>query len=392
MVFKRHKKAAKSVPGTYEGSVKVDSRTKNLTKRLATGDIAVIDHEDLDRVSAEALVECKPSAVLNAAKSTSGRYPNLGPIILNEAGIPLIDDLGSAIMDVREGETVSVDENGVVTHRDDVIAEGVVQTAQTIQEARDAARAGMPTQLKAFATNTMEYVEREQDLILDGIGMPDVRTVFTSRHALIVVRGYRYKEDLQALRTYIREYRPVLIGVDGGADALIEAGYKPDMIVGDMDSVSDEALKSGAEVVVHAYRDGRAPGRKRVEDLGIEHVVFPATGTSEDIAMLLADAKGADLIVALGTHSTLIEYLDKGRRGMASTFLTRLQVGSKLIDAKGVSQLYRSRISNWQVAFLLIAGLLVISASLAVTDAGQILFGLVKVWFSDTIFWLKNLF
>ncbi|SDU80748.1 Uncharacterized membrane-anchored protein [Arcanobacterium phocae] len=392
MVFKRRKNAVAGVPGKCEAPVKVDSRTKNLTKRLVAGDIAIIDHEDLDRVSAEALVECKPTAVLNAAKSTSGRYPNLGPIILNEAGIPLIDDLGSAIMDIREGSMVKVDSQGVVTQNGDIIAEGVVQTAQTIQEDREAARAGMSTQLKAFATNTMEYVEREQDLILDGIGMPDVTTSFTGRHALIVVRGYRYKDDLQALRTYIREYRPVLIGVDGGADALIEAGYKPDMIVGDMDSVSDEALKSGAEVVVHAYRDGRAPGRKRVEDLGIEHVVFPATGTSEDIAMLLADAKGANLIVALGTHSTLIEYLDKGRRGMASTFLTRLQVGSKLIDAKGVSQLYRSRISNWQIAFLLITGLFVIAASLAVTDAGQILFGLFKVWFSDAIFWFKSLF
>lgn len=295
-------------------------------------------------------------------------------------------------MDIREGAIVKVDADGVVTLNGEVIAEGRVQTAQTIQDAREAARAGMSTQLKAFATNTMEYVEREQDLILDGIGMPEVHTSFAGRHALIVVRGYRYKEDLVALRTYIREYRPVLVGVDGGADALIEAGYKPDMIVGDMDSVSDEALKSGAEVVVHAYRDGRAPGRKRVEDLGIEHIIFPATGTSEDIAMLLADAKGANLIVALGTHSTLIEYLDKGRRGMASTFLTRLQVGSKLIDAKGVSQLYRSRISNWQVAFLLITGLLVIGASLAVTDAGQILFGLFKVWFSDAVFWFKSLF
>lgn len=392
MVFKRRKNANADLSGDHEGSVKVDSRTKNLTKRLVAGDIAIIDHEDLDRVSAEALVECKPRAVLNAAKSTSGRYPNLGPIILNEAGIPLIDDLGSAIMDVREGSIIKVDAAGVVTERGEIIAEGRVQTAQTIEDAREAARAGMSTQLKAFATNTMEYVEREQDLILDGIGMPDVRTSFAGRHALIVVRGYRYKEDLQALRTYIREYRPILIGVDGGADALIEAGYKPDMIVGDMDSVSDEALKSGAEVVVHAYRDGRAPGQKRVEGLGIEHVIFPATGTSEDIAMLLADAKGANLIVALGTHSTLIEYLDKGRRGMASTFLTRLQVGSKLIDAKGVSQLYRSRISNWQIAFLLIAGLLVIAASLAVTDAGQILFSLVNVWFSDTVFWFKNLF
>ncbi len=162
------------------------------------------------------------------------------------------------------------------------------------------------------------------------------------------MRGYHYKEDLQTLRHYIREYRPVLIGVDGGADALIEAGHQPDLIVGDMDSVSDDALRCGAEIVVHAYRDGRAPGLERVRALGVEPVVFPATGTSEDVAMLLADDKGASLIVAVGTHVTLVEFLDKGRSGMASTFLTRLRVGGKLVDAKGVSRLYRARISSLQ--------------------------------------------
>lgn len=392
MLFKRRKKAQADQIVDLSGSAKVDSRTKDLTKRLVPGNIAIIDHEDIDRVSAEALVECKPVVVLNAAKSTSGRYPNLGPVILNEAGVPLIDDLGPAVMEIREGAEVHVSADGVVTVDELVVAEGVVQTAQSIADNREASRAGMPTQLKAFAANTMEYVDREQDLILDGIGMPDVVTDFHGRHALIVVRGYRYREDLVALRPYIREYKPILVGVDGGADAIIEAGYSPDLIVGDMDSVSDRALKSGAEIVVHAYRDGRAPGRKRVEDLGVDHVVFPATGTSEDIAMLLADDKGADLIVAVGTHSTLIEFLDKGRRGMSSTFLTRLQVGSKLIDAKGVSQLYRSRISNWQIAFLIITGLIVIGAALAATDAGQILFSLVQVWWSDLLLWFKNLF
>lgn len=392
MVFKRRRKAPEVITTDLRGTARVDSRTKNLTKRLRSGEVAIIDHEDLDRVSAEALVECKPVAVLNAAKSTSGRYPNLGPAILLEAGIPLIDDLGSGIMDVREGQVVDVTLDGAVQHDGELVAEGIFQTQESIEEDRDAAKSGMAVQLKAFANNTMEYVEKEQDLILDGIGMPDVRTNFDGRHALIVVRGYRYKEDLASLRPYIREYRPIMIGVDGGADAILEAGYKLDMIVGDMDSVSDAALRSGAEIVVHAYRDGRAPGRKRVEDLGVEHVVFPATGTSEDIAMLLADAKHAELIVALGTHSTLVEFLDKGRRGMASTFLTRLQVGAKLIDAKGVSQLYRSRISNWQIAFLLIAGVIAMVAALAATDAGRIAFDLVQVWWSDFLLWIKNLF
>jgi len=226
----------------------------------------------------------------------------------------------------------------------------------------------------------MDYLRRERELLLDGVGVPDISTVIDGRQVLIVVRGYHYKEDLVTLRPYIKEYRPVLIGVDGGADAILEAGWKPSIIVGDMDSVSDRALTCGAEVVVHAYRDGRAPGVERVEALGVEHVVFPATGTSEDIAMLLADDKGAELIVAVGTHATLIEFLDKGRSGMASTFLTRLRVGGKLVDAKGVSRLYRQRISNWQLGWLVLAGLLALTIAIASTAAGQTTLGLLGAW------------
>lgn len=387
----RHKKDTGKA-GVLAGTARVDARTKNLTKRLGAGDIAVIDHTDIDRVSAEALVACKPLCVINAAKSTSGRYPNLGPGILHGAGVPLIDDCGSGVMDIREGTHVEISDDGEITVDGKLVAHGVVQNDETIEASQEEARAGMSVQLKAFATNTMEYVEREQDLIFDGVGVPDVRTKFEGRHVLIVVRGYRYKEDLIALKPYIREYRPIIIGVDGGADAVLEAGYKLDMIVGDMDSVSDKTLQSGAEIVVHAYRDGRAPGSKRVADLGVEHVVFPCTGTSEDVAMLLADDKGAKLIVALGTHNTLVEFLDKGRSGMASTFLTRLAVGGKLIDAKGVSQLYRSRISNWQLMALVVAGVAAIAAAMGSTATGRATLGLTVAWFSDLWRWFGSLF
>jgi len=227
--------------------------------------------------------------------------------------------------------------------------------------------------MEAFAGNTMEYLRRERELLFDGVGTPDITTRIEGRHALIVVRGYHYRQDLQTLRSYIREYRPVLIGVDGGADALMEAGHRPHLIVGDMDSVTDSALHCGAEIVVHAYRDGRAPGLERVRALGIEPVVFPATGTSEDVAMLLADDSGAELIVAVGTHATLIEFLDKGRSGMASTFLTRLRVGGKLVDAKGVSQLYRARISTRSLVGMLVVGLLALFVALAATPVGRAL-------------------
>jgi len=378
--------------------VRVDARTKKLTKRLRAGEFAVIDHSDLDRVAAESLVECRPAAVLNAAPSISGRYPNLGPDILIEAGIPLIDDLGPDIMRLKEGQRVVLDlvedspGRGSVrpVGSDEILAQGAVQTAASVAVAMEEAKAGLAVQLEAFAANTMEYMRGERDLLLNGVGMPDVRTDMNGRHVLVVVRGYSYKDDLRALKPYIREYKPVIIGVDGGADAVLEAGFKPNMIVGDMDSVSDRALGCGAEVIVHAYRDGRAPGLKRVEDLGVEHLVFAATGTSEDVAMLLADAAGAELIVALGTHATLLEFLDKGRAGMSSTFLTRLKVGGRLIDAKGVSRLYRTRISGWHLAALALAGLIALFVALAATPAGQTLLGLSGAMWDDVINFFRS--
>ncbi|MDF3045889.1 MAG: thiamine pyrophosphokinae catalytic protein [Ornithinibacter sp.] len=358
-------------PG-LSGSARVDPRTKNLTKRLRPGDIAVINHEDLDRVSAEALVACRPAAVVNASSSISGRYPNLGPEILVAAGIPLVDGAGTEVMDIKDGTGVTLDGGDVVVEGQ-TVGSGTVLDTEAVQDAMTLARAGLSDTLEAFAENTMDYLRKERELLFDGVGVPDIRTDLEGRHVLIVVRGYHYKQDLQTLRHYIREYKPVLIGVDGGADALIEARHRPDLIVGDMDSVSDDALRCGAEIVVHAYRDGRAPGLERVRELGVEPVVFPATGTSEDVAMLLADDKGASLIVAVGTHVTLVEFLDKGRSGMASTFLTRLRVGGKLVDAKGVSRLYRSRISLLSLVIMLGVGLLALGAALWSTAGGRAL-------------------
>lgn len=377
-------------PGVH-GPARVDPRTKSLTKRLMPGDIAVIDHQDIDRVSAEALVTCRPAAVLNAARSTSGRYPNLGPEILLEAGIPLVDDLGPDVMSLTDGRLVRV-LDGAVHVDGQLVAEGVVQTPETVAANLEEARAGLSVQLESFAANTMDYLRRERDLLLDGVGVPDITTPIDGRHVLVVVRGYHYKDDLATLRPYIIEYRPVLIGVDGGADAILDAGWTPALIVGDMDSVSDKALTCGAEIVVHAYRDGRAPGLERVEKLGVPHVLFPATGTSEDVAMLLADDKGAELIVAVGSHATLVEFLDKGRSGMASTFLTRLRVGSKLVDAKGVSRLYRQRISNKQLSLLVLSGLVALGVALSATSAGQTLFGLTGARFDDLFSWVGSLF
>jgi uncharacterized membrane-anchored protein len=379
------------LPGIL-GVARVDRRTKNLTKRLRPGEIAIIDHLDLDRVAAEGLVACQPAAVVNAAPSISGRYPNLGPEIIVSAGIPLIDDVGADLMlRVVDGERLRID--STVLYRDEVpLVYGVLQTKESVVAAMDEARAGLATQLEAFVANTMEYMRRERDLLLDGVGVPQISTKLEDKHVLIVVRGYNYREDLAALRPYLREYRPVLIGVDGGTDALIEAGYRPDIIVGDMDSISDEALHSGAELVVHAYRDGSAPGLARLERLGLAAVVFPATGTSEDVAMLLADDAGARLIVTVGTHATLTEVLDKGRAGNASSFLTRLRVGDKLIDAKGVSRLYRSRISTGQLMLLVGATLVVLTTAFVASPSGRAILSVARALWGSLVFWFQGLF
>lgn len=350
------------------GTARVDRRTKNLIKRLQPGDVAIIDHEDLDRVAAEGLVEARVAAVVNASASISGRYPNFGPLLVAAAGIPLIDGVGQQVIDhIREGQLVRI-EGSEVWVGPAMVGSGARQTLQTLESAYEAAKTTIGDELERFAENTLEYVRRERHLAFDTPALPDLDVGIKGRDVLIVVRGNEYREDLAALRSYVREMRPVLVGVDGGADALLESGLRPDLIVGDFDSISSSALRCGAELVVHAYPGGDAPGAKRLDALGLPYVLLEAGGTSEDVAMLLAYEKGAALIVAVGTHASMVEFLDKGRAGMASTFLTRLKVSQVLVDAKGVSRLYQGRIRKRDMTmFLLAAVLLLVVIALTVT-------------------------
>ena len=383
---------AEEPPGIV-GVARVDSRTKVLVRRLEPGDIAVIDHPDLDRVSADELIACRVAAVVNTAKSITGRYPNLGPGLLLEAGIPLIDDVGAEVLSrIADGCTVRLDKDVLYNANDQVIAKGVLLTESALAESMGEANAGVASQIDAFAANTLEFLRRERDVLTNGIEPPKLATSMKDRHVLVVVRGYRYREDLRALRPYIREYRPLMLAVDGGADALLEAGYRPDVIIGDMDSVSDEALLVGAELVVHAYPDGHAPGMTRLKSLGLDGAKLPAPGTSEDVALLVADACGASLIAVVGTHWTLEEFLDKGRPGMASTFLTHLRVGSKLVNARGVHQLYQSRISGWALAALVVAAAVTIVVAIAYSPAGPILGNYLSATWHTFAYWFTGLF
>lgn len=364
----RRRSAAANGPLT--GVARIDRRTKRLVKRLQPGDIAVINHEDLDRVAAETLVDAAPMAVVNAAMSVSGRYPNLGPLLLCQAGIPLVDDVGSAVMEsLHEGAPITVDGDRVLVGTE-VIATGVRQTTATVDAAIEDARANMGPELERFAENTVEYIRQEIELLTGELDLPEIHCDIEGRHVLIVVRGIDYKDDLSLLQQsgYLRDVRPVIIGVDGGADALLELGAVPDMIIGDFDSVSESALRCGAQLIVHGYTDGRAPGAKRLDDLGLPYSVFSAPGTSEDIAMLLAHQEGAELMVAVGTHNSMVEFLDKGRAGMASTFLVRMKVGDALVDAKGVSRLYKTSVRTSDLVWMILAATFTLAVALMLSE------------------------
>jgi uncharacterized membrane-anchored protein len=380
-LLRRTKPAPAAVEVT--GPAGVDRRTKDLIKRLEGGEVAVIDHEDLDRVAADGLVDAKVVAVVNAAPSMSGRYPNLGPQRVVEAGIPLLDDCGHDLLDrVSEGDVLRVVGNEV-WRGDEMLATGTMRDADEIEAAMETARLAIGAELERFAANTLEYIGKEARVSFEPLTLPPLHTEIRGRHALVVVRGHDYRHDLVALRPYIREYRPVLIGVDGGADALLELGLKPDIIIGDFDSVSERALSIAPDLVHHVHPDGRAPGREQLLEWDVHYEEFVAEGTSEDVAMLLAWEAGASLIVAVGTHATMVEFLDKGRKGMASTFLTRLRLGPVLVDAKGVNRLYEGRVRRLDLVLLIAAALVAILVVAIVARPIHTMFDALRVTFDD---------
>jgi len=351
------------------GTAQLGKKTKDLVKRLTSSDIAVIDHQDIDRVSAEGLIGCGVKAVVNANRSISGRYPNVGPQLLIDAGIYLLDEVGAAVFEiVKDGDTVTCIGNELICNGVPV-ATGTLLDTDQVALRLEAADQAMDTQMALFVQNTVDYLDKQSVSLIFDPWVPKIQTPIRGRQVLVVVRGYDYLQDLKTLTSYIREEKPVLIGVDGGADALVEVGFKPNIIIGDMDSVTDKTLLCGAEVIPHAYEDGSCPSLDRLQRLGLNVEPWPLAATSEDLALLLAWEKKADLIVALGTHSNLVEYLDKGRSGMASSFLVRLKVGTKLVDAKGVSKLYRAAPPPRYILLIVLTVLILVVTIIAISPA-----------------------
>jgi uncharacterized membrane-anchored protein len=378
------RRAAPRPEGPIEGIARLGERTKHLVKRLRPGEIAVIDHVDIDRIAAEELIEAGAIAVLNASPSSQGRYPNAGPLMLAREGIRLIDAPGAGLFErLKDGDRVRIVGEAIYVG-DEEVARGRVLGVPELEREMQEHRKRIDEALGEFAENTVAHVREETDLLTGNIAFPPTRASFRDRHVLIVVRGDRHRRDLKALRAYIRDVRPLIVAVDGGANGVLEAGLKPDVILGDMDSANDEALCCGAELVVHAYPDGRAPGQERLREAGLEYQVVPAAGTSEDVAMLMAHEKGAALIVSVGAHFNLIEFLDRKRGGMSSTFLTRLKIGERLVDAKGVSRLYNpsstlAPLAFFAVAFLVLLTILVITSP-ALNDVFELVWLKVRIW------------
>ncbi|MEW6203308.1 MAG: putative cytokinetic ring protein SteA [bacterium] len=353
------------------GTVRIDKRTKNLVRRIQPGEIAIIVHEDLDAVAAENLVEKQVAAVINCCRSITGKYVNRGPYVLLDAKISLIDDVGADVLNhIYEGNRIEIRNNHIYLNGK-LIATGILQSYELLNHQNQIARENLEQQIEQFADNTLRYMRKEKSLLYGDLKTKELPVDMAGKHVLVVVRGADYKKDLLALQNYTREKRPVMIGVDGGADALTEHGYKPDIVVGDMDSVGDSTLRSGACLVVHAYEGGEAPGANRLKEMGLTYHTLCAPGTSEDLALLLAHERGADIIVIVGSHFSMDEFLSKGRSGMASTFLTRLRVGSILVDAKGVSKLYESSVPPMLLVYLIIAAIVPIIAIIAVSPLAQ---------------------
>jgi len=382
---------AGSRPGVA-GTARVDRDIDRLLRRIGPGDIVVMDALDLDRITADALVEADIIAVVNCSPSISGRYPNLGPEVLVANGVMLIDDAGPEIFKkIKDGARIRLNDGGVYTG-DRRIALGTERTAEAIHDLMHEAKSGLVAHLEAFAGNTIEFIRSESPLLIDGMGIPDIDVDLHRRHVVIVAEEPNAADDLKALKPFIKEYQPVLIGVGTGADVLRKGGYRPALIVGDPESMSVEVLRSGAQVVLPADADGHAKGLERIQDLGVGAMTFPAAGSAADLALLLADHHGASLIVTVGHTANIEEFFDRTRQqSLPSTFLTRLKVGEKLVDAKAVATLYRSRVSGGAIALLVLAMLIAVIAALWVSRADATVLQWVSDYWDRFLLWVQGI-
>ncbi|MGY4103569.1 putative cytokinetic ring protein SteA [Nocardia sp. R16R-3T] len=378
-------KNTEALPG-LTGVARVDRNTRRLLRRVGPGDVVILDEMDLDRLTGDRLVEAGVAAVVNTSPSISGRYPNLGPEVLVANGILLLDTVSSDAFRIKDGTKVRIDEGVVyadklVKKAPEVLVSGIELTASDIAERMIEARNGLADHLEAFAGNTIEFIRTESALLIDGIGVPELDLYMKNRHVVVVADGPDHVDDLKRLKPFIKEYAPIMVGVGRGADTLMKRGYRPDLIVGDPDEITTATLKSGAEMILPADTDGHAKGLERIQDLGIGATTFPSSGAASDLALLLAHHHGASLIVTAGAPASLDDFFDRGRReSNPATFLTRLKIGTQLMDAKAVATLYRNRVSGTAIAMVVLAALVAVIVAMLASNMGTEALD----WASDT--------
>ncbi|MFE6861743.1 putative cytokinetic ring protein SteA [Nocardia sp. NPDC057668] len=389
-------RSSETLPGIV-GPARVDRNTRRLLQRVGPGDVVVLDEMDLDRLTADRLVQARVAAVVNASPSISGRYPNLGPEVLVANGVLLLDAVSSDVFTrIKDGAKVRVDGGIVYADRSikkepEALVEGIELTELGIAERMIEARNGLADHLEAFSGNTIEFIRTESSLLIDGIGVPEVAVDMRKKHVVVVADGPDHADDLKRIKPFIKEYAPILIGVGRGADTLVRHGYRPDLIVGDPEEITANTLKCGAEVILPADTDGHAKGLERIQDLGIGATTFPSSGAPADLALLLADHHGASLIVTAGAAVSLDEFFDRGRRDSSpATFLTRLKIGTKLMDAKAVAVLYRQRGSGWAIALVVLAALVALIVAMLATHMGtEVLDWVTNAW-DRTWLWIQT--
>lgn len=372
----------KTQPASLSGVVRVDARARKLAARMEPGDIAVIDFRDLDRATAQAFVAAGASAVLNAAESMTGRYPNLGPLVLLEAGITLVDDLGPDVMTLLEGNKVVI-KDGEVIHKGKTVATGKRMTVEAVREATSIAREGFATQIQAFAATTGEYLERESALLMSGSGLPELSISLEDRVVVVVLDDKDSPAQLRAARAWLNDTHPLVIAVDGGAEIAAQARLKPSVIVGDMEIITEKQLRSGAELIVGSG-DQHTAGADRLKRMGLDYHTVTTAASAADIAILLATMAGAKAVVTAGEHATFDDFLDRGRNGMAAAFFTRLRAGGKLIALPAVAATYKPRVRLPIFVLLIVSAMVALGAALFTTPLGQDVIHEIATAFSST--------
>lgn len=367
-ILKRKHRALPEGPGVV-GPARLCRHGADLSS-VRSGDVVVVDVTDLGADTAQALVEKGVAAVLNVSSSSTGRYPNLGPQVLAGAGIPLVDRVGESVWQtLRSGDVVRVD-GGAVHLGDTAVATGVEMTESRVRDQLDEASSGLSSQLDSIVTNAADTLRRDRAMLLEGAGIPAVSTDIKGRPVVVVTDGPDAAGDLKSIRSFVRDHDPVLIGVAGGAELLISAGLRPHLLVGRGDDFSGRMIERSGEVVI-VSPSGRLDRPEQFEAHGRQPVIFTATGTPDNLAVLLADQNEAAVIVLVGGPTRLVDLVDGDTADAAGTFIARLRAGSRVVDAQAVRWFARQRLSWFTPLLLLVAGIVAVVAAVATTPLGH---------------------